>query len=127
VNSIFSGNTARVDGGAIYSSQFSINNTFFGNSATRYAAAIFTAGGSVINSVFYSHATPAIYGSSAFNLYNNFINVSAEIAGVTPISVGNTSPATTSPFVDSPNGNFRLAPSSVAINNGLDVNGGQYH
>ena len=100
-----------------------VNNTFSGNAAVVFGAAIYISSpSSIINSVFYGHATPAIYAGSPYNLYNNLIDTSTDVAGNAAIMVGNVAPDATSPFVDAVNGNFRLAAGSLAINAGLDPN-----
>ncbi len=119
-NSLFSNNTADENGGAIYTAQSVVNSTFSGNSAVASGAAIYLSSASIINSVFYGHSTPAIYATSAYNLYKNLIDTSTGIAGSTPLMGGNVGPGTTSPFVDAVNGNFRLAAGSLAIDTGLD-------
>src|SRR5450759_42261 len=129
-NSTFSSNSAQW-GGAIWfgdsccalGSLIIVNNTFSGNSAGVSGAAIYIySTSSIINSVFYGHSTPAIYAQSAYNLYNNLIDTSTDVAGSLPLMTGNIAPGTTSPFVDAANGNFRLTAGSLAIHAGLDPN-----
>jgi hypothetical protein len=103
-----------------------VNNTFSGNSTGGRGAAILVSffivsHSSIINSVFYGHSTPAVYVETSYSLYNNLIDTSTDIAG-SPDMIGNVSPGSISPFVDAANGNFRLAPGSLAIDAGLDPN-----
>jgi predicted outer membrane repeat protein len=129
-NSTFSSNSAQ-SGGAIWFGDICcalgtlivVNNTFSGNAAGVSGAAVYVySTSSIINSVFYGHSKPAIFAQSAYNLYSNLIDTSTGIAGSTPIMVGNVAPGATSPFVNVANGNFRLAPGSLAIDTGLDPN-----
>ena len=129
-NSTFSNNTVTGNGGAIHGTVISANSTFSGNSVGGLGAAIYSLSQgtinsdpqSIINSLFYGHTKGAIYVGSAYNLYNNLIDTSTDIAGSSPKMSGNVVPGATSPFVDAANGNFRLDAGSLAINAGLDPN-----
>ena len=141
INSIFNGNTtasglvgcsytycrgpevAGGRGGAISGNWIVANSTFSGNSASDSGAAIYLSSPSaIINSLFNGHSIPAIDAWSAYNLYNNLIDINTGIAGSTPLLAGNVAPGATSPFVDAANGNFQLTAGSPAINAGLDPN-----
>ena len=121
-SSLFSNNSASGNGGAIATAGIVVNSTFSGNSVVGSGAAIYLPSAAIINSVFYGHTAPAIYATSAYNLYNNLIDTSTGIAGSSPLIGGNVAPGAASPFVDAANGNFQLAAGSPAVNAGLDPN-----